>query len=183
MSKPKFLLHACCANCAVYPLLLLSKVYEVSMYYYNPNIYPEIEYRKRLKFIKKISLIYKIPLITGKYEIKEWLVLTEPFINEPEGGKRCTECFKIRLSETASKAKKLKFDLFGTTLTISPHKNQEVINNIGQDIAKRLNIDFYKADFKKNDGFKNTMMMSHKLDIYRQNYCGCIYSIKKDKYL
>jgi epoxyqueuosine reductase len=179
MTKQKMLLHVCCANCSIYPLQTLEKDFDVFMYYYNPNIQPEDEYIKRLEYIKKISRIYNVPLITGEYELKKWLESTETLKAEPEGGKRCGVCFEIRLAETAKKAIEMRFDIFGTTLTISPHKNQEVINKIGQDLALKFELNFYRADFKKNDGFKNTMEMSRKLDIYRQNYCGCIYSIGK----
>jgi epoxyqueuosine reductase len=179
MTKQKMLLHVCCANCSIYPLQTLEKDFDVFMYYYNPNIQPEDEYIKRLEYIKKISGIYNVPLITGEYELKKWLESTETLKAEPEGGKRCRACFEIKLVETAKKAIEMKFDIFGTTLTISPHKNQEVINKIGQDLASKFELDFYSTYFKKNDGFKNTMAMSNKLDIYRQNYCGCIYSFRK----
>ncbi|MCL4377856.1 MAG: epoxyqueuosine reductase QueH [Actinobacteria bacterium] len=179
MKKQKMLLHVCCANCSIYPLQILGKDFDVFMYYYNPNIQPEDEYMKRLEYVKKISEIYNVPLITGEYEVKKWLESTETLKSEPEGGKRCQVCFEIRLAETAKKASEMKFDIFGTTLTISPHKNQEVINKIGKDLASKIELNFYRADFKKNDGFKNTMAMSKKLDIYRQNYCGCIYSFRK----
>jgi len=176
-AKPKFLLHVCCANCLLYPAAALSKDFQVYFYFYNPNIHPAHEYIKRLKYVKLVSGIYKTPLIAGRYEKKMWLDRTGTLKSEPEGGLRCELCFKIRLEKTAKAAKKLGFDLFGTTLTISPHKNQAVINNLGMAISKEENIEFYVADFKKKDGFKKTMQLSTEHKIYRQSYCGCVYSM------
>ena len=177
-SKPLFLLHVCCGTCSLYPYFLLKKDFSITFFYYNPNIYPEEEYLKRLDDVRTISKIYSIPLIIGRYEVKEWLNLTSDFKNEPEGGKRCDICFNMRLEKTATIAKKRGFDIFGTALTISPHKNQKIINSLGAKIAASRKIDFYQADFKKKDGFKKTMELSKKLNLYRQDYCGCIYSIR-----
>jgi epoxyqueuosine reductase len=149
------------------------------LYFYNPNIHPDSEYIKRLKYVKLVSETYNAPLIVGRYEKKMWIERTMTLNSEPEGGSRCELCFKIRLEKTAETAKKLGFDLFGTTLTISPHKNQTVINYTGTAISKKENIEFYVADFKKKDGFKKTMQLSHEHKIYRQSYCGCIYSLPK----
>lgn len=177
-SKPKILLHACCGTCAIYPYFLLEKDFNVTLFYYNPNLYPGEEYIKRLEDIKTISKRYDIPLITGKYENKKWLSLTAGFEDDPEGGRRCTLCFEMRLYETARTAKKLGFDFFGTTLTISPHKNHETINSIGIRLASAEGINFYESNLKKMNGFKKTMDLSKELNLYRQNYCGCIYSMK-----
>ena len=180
-AKPRFLLHVCCANCLLYPAAALSKDFQVYFYFYNPNIHPESEYIKRLKYVKLVSGIYGVPLIVGRYEKKMWLDRTGTLKSEPEGGLRCELCFKIRLKKTAKAAKKLGFDLFGTTLTISPHKNQAVINSIGMAISKEENIEFYVADFKKKNGFKKTMQLSTEHKIYRQSYCGCVYSMINSK--
>jgi predicted adenine nucleotide alpha hydrolase (AANH) superfamily ATPase len=177
-SKPKILLHACCGTCALYPYFLLEKDFDVTLFYYNPNLYPEKEYIKRLEGIKTISKRYNVPLIIGKYENKKWLSLTADFKDDPEGGRRCTLCFDMRLDKTARTAKKLGFDFFGTTLTISPHKNHEIINSIGMRLASAEGINFYESNLKKMNGFKKTMELSKELDLYRQNYCGCIYSMK-----
>jgi predicted adenine nucleotide alpha hydrolase (AANH) superfamily ATPase len=177
-SKPKILLHACCGTCALYPYFLLEKDFDVTLFYYNPNLYPEKEYIRRLEGIRTISKIYNIPLITDKYENKEWFSLTADFKDEPEGGRRCTLCFDMRLDKTARTGKELGFDFFGTTLTISPHKNHEIINSIGKRLASALGINFYESNLKKMNGFKKTMELSKELDLYRQNYCGCIYSMK-----
>ncbi|MCL5072141.1 MAG: epoxyqueuosine reductase QueH [Actinobacteria bacterium] len=176
-AKPKFLLHVCCANCLLYPFTALSKDFQVYFYFYNPNIHPASEYIKRLKYVKLVSETYKAPLIADRYEKKMWLDRTRTLKSEPEGGLRCEMCFKIRLEKTAKTAKKLGFDLFGTTLTISPHKNQVTINSAGMNISKAENIVFYIADFKKKDGFKKTMQLSKEHKIYRQSYCGCLYSM------
>jgi predicted adenine nucleotide alpha hydrolase (AANH) superfamily ATPase len=177
--KPGFLLHACCATCALHPYFLLSENFAVTLFFYNPNIHPEHEYKRRLKDVKIISKIYKIPLIIERYEVKKWFKLTKNLEKEPEGGKRCDVCFKMRLEKTATAAKKLNIGLFGTTLTISPHKNHIAINSIGKTIADSQNLIFYESNFKKKDGFKKTVRLSKSLSLYQQNYCGCIYSLQK----
>ena len=179
--KPRILLHVCCGTCALYPYFLLKQNFDVTFFYYNPNIHPRKEYIKRLEIIKVISKKYSIPLVIGKYEVKKWFRLTADLKNEPEGGIRCAQCFDMRLDSTADMAKKLGFDLFCTTLTISPHKNYRIINSIGMELASVKGIGFYKADLKKKDGFKKTMELSKKLNLYRQNYCGCVYSKKAFK--
>jgi len=181
-AKPRFLLHVCCANCLLYPFTALSKDFHVYFYFYNPNIHPKSEYIKRLKYVKLVSETYNAPLIVDKYEKKKWFNIAGTLKSEPEGGLRCELCFRIRLEKTAKTAKKLGFDLFGTTLTISPHKNQTIINNTGVTISKEKNIEFYIADFKKKDGFKKTMQLSSEYKIYRQSYCGCIYSMSDSRY-
>ena len=177
-SKPRVLLHVCCGTCALYPYFKLKKDFDITFFYYNPNIYPKKEYTRRLNDIKMISKKNSIPLSVGKYEIKKWLNLTKDLIDEPEGGRRCDLCFRIRLNKTAETAKKMGFDLFGTSLTISPHKNHNTINSIGSELADSWGIDFYQSNFKKKDGFKKTMKLSKKIKLYRQDYCGCIYSMK-----
>ncbi|HJX01949.1 MAG TPA: epoxyqueuosine reductase QueH [Candidatus Humimicrobiaceae bacterium] len=177
-SKPKILLHACCGTCALYPYFLLEKDFNVTLFYYNPNLYPGKEYIKRLEGLKTISKKYDISLITGKYENKKWLSLTADFKDDPEGGRRCALCFEMRLDETAHTAKKLGFDFFGTTLTISPHKNHETINSIGMRLASAEGVNFYESNLKKMNGFKKTMELSKELNLYRQDYCSCVYSMK-----
>jgi len=175
-SKPGILLHVCCGSCSLHPYFFLKKIFDVTFFFYNPNIHPRKEYLKRLEGASAVSGKYSVPLIIGEYEIKEWMKLTRHLKNEPEGGKRCELCFKMRLVKTADMTKKLGLDFFGTTLTVSPHKNQEVINSIGEEIAFSRKIKFLRADFKKKDGFKKTTELSKKMNLYRQNYCGCIYS-------
>lgn len=173
----KILLHVCCATCALYPYFLLTNYgLAVTFYFYNPNIHPKSEYGKRLKDVIAISKKYGIPLIVDRYEIKKWFRLTESLKEEPEGGKRCLACYQTRLEKTAEIAKKLNFDLFGTTLTISPYKDHTVINTIGKELEKKKNVAYYQSNFKKKNGFKETTKLSKSLGIYRQHYCGCIYS-------
>ena len=175
-SKPKILMHACCATCGLDPFFQLREKLDITFFYYNPNIYPEDEYGKRLKDLKNICSKLSIPIAVGSYEQKKWLGLTRSHKQEPEGGSRCRLCFRMRLEKCAETAKKGGFELFGTTLTISPHKDQRLINSIGLSIAKQKKISFFTADLKKNNGFKRTMRLSKSFDLYRQNYCGCIYS-------
>ncbi len=178
MKEHNLLLHVCCATCSLHPYFLLRKEYSIKFYFYNPNIHPEKEYIKRLEGVKFVAEKYKIPLIIGKYQEDKWFDLTKSLKDEPEGGKRCNICFKMRLEETSKMAKKENFKFFTTTLSVSPHKNANIINKIGKSIAAKNNLNFYEANFKKKDGFKKTIQKSKELNLYRQNYCGCIYSIR-----
>lgn len=177
--KQKLLLHTCCGGCAAYVIKILRKNFKVYLYYYNPNIYPKSEYDRRLKDIKKISRKYFIKLFIGTYNHSRWKKLIKGHENDHEGGKRCKICYRLRLEETAKFAKKNNFHIFGTTLTISPHKESEVINTMGEEIAQSHNLVFLENDFKDNGGFKKSVELSKKLKLYRQDYCGCEYSIKK----
>lgn len=175
----KILLHTCCATCACYPYFFLSENYDVTLFYYNPNIYPENEYQKRLSDIKRFSENSGINLIIGGYNNKSWENYVTGLEDEPEGGRRCEKCFRFRLQETAYEAKSNDFDYFATTMSISPHKNFELINTIGMSLEKSYGVSYFESNFKKKDGFKKTMEISRKSDFYRQNYCGCKYSIRK----
>ena len=177
MESEKLLLHVCCANCATIPIELLQNQFKIKLLWYNPNIYPKKEYKKRLKQVKKLKKIYKLSLIKAPYNSKDWFNLTKGLEKEPEQGKRCDLCFQMRLQKTAEIGYKKGFDYFATTLTIGPQKKAEKINQIGEDLAKKYNIKFYSADFKKKDGFKKSLDLSKKYNFYRQNYCGCVYSI------
>ena len=179
-SKPGMLLHSCCATCAAYPASLLKDSFDVSLFYYNPNIFPEEEYYKRLADIKILAGNTGITLIIGEYDKGGWNKATKHLAGEPEGGRRCTLCFSFRLKKTAETAKEKGFDIFGTTLSISPHKDSEVITRTGDFLAARIGIDFYRTDLKKKDGFKKTMDLSRKYSFYRQSYCGCKYSIRSN---
>ena len=176
--KPKILLHVCCGTCALYPYFLLKQTFDVTFLYYNPNIHPKEEYIRRLRGVKIVSKKYSIPLEVGEYEVKKWFRLAGDLKDEPEGGRRCSLCFRMRLDRTADMAKKQGFDLFGTTLTISPHKDHKIINSLGLKLASAKGINFYQANLKKKDGFKKTIQLSKELNLYRQNYCGCVYSKK-----
>ncbi|MHB1348128.1 MAG: epoxyqueuosine reductase QueH [Candidatus Humimicrobiaceae bacterium] len=174
----KLLLHTCCAICAAYPYSYLSEEYEVSLFYYNPNIYPETEYRRRLRELKKFSESSGAHLIISKYNSKCWNNYVIGLENEEEGGKRCEKCFKFRLQKTAFEAKLLNFDYFASTMSVSPHKNYEVINAIGKNLEQTFGVFYLQSNFKIKDGFKKTNEISRKFDFYRQNYCGCRYSMK-----
>ena len=175
--KPKILMHVCCATCGLDPYFQLSEELDITFFYYNPNIHPGEEYMRRLQELKTVSNKFSIPFAVGSYEQKEWLELTRNHKHEPEGGKRCHLCFRMRLEKCAETARIKGFELFGTTLTISPHKDHKLINSIGLSIAKQKKINFLTANLKKNDGYKRTTQLSRSLDLYRQNHCGCFYSI------
>jgi epoxyqueuosine reductase len=147
------------------------------LFYYNPNIYPESEYIKRLKDVKYFSESSGAELIPGDYNNECWDNYVSGLEEEPEGGKRCEKCFMFRLQKTAYEAKLRNFDYFASTMSISPHKNFKLINNIGKNLEKSYGILYLESDFKKKDGFKKTNEISKKLNFYRQNYCGCRYSL------
>lgn len=175
----RIMLHTCCAPCSTYVVELLRKKYEIVAYFYNPNIHPKLEYELRLKNMIRLAEIYDIQLIVGEYDVKSWFEAIRGFEGEKEGGRRCRKCFELRLKETANLAKDLGIGIFATTLTVSPHKNAQTINLVGREISDRYDIEFLEADFKKRDGFKKSVELSRKLGLYRQDYCGCIYSIRE----
>lgn len=174
----KLLLHTCCAPCITVPIERLKSDFEITGFFYNPNIHPKKEYTKRLDEITKWTQQIGIPLIVSKYESGRWLDLVKGLEDEPEGGKRCEVCFRTRLEQTAEYAQKKGFDYFTTTLSISPHKNATMINLIGKEIGEKFGVQFFKANFKKKDGFKQSIDLSKKYEFYRQHYCGCIYSLR-----
>ena len=171
------LLHICCAPDATYPLYYLrGRHYRVTGFFYNPNIHPSTEYEKRLEEIERFANIVKMPLIRGEYDIREWFSYIKGFEKEPEGGKRCYLCYKFRLERTAKLASELHFDYFTTTLSISPHKNSKWIFEIGEEMESKYDVKFLRADFKKRNGFKSSVILSKYFNMYRQNYCGCVFS-------
>jgi predicted adenine nucleotide alpha hydrolase (AANH) superfamily ATPase len=155
----------------------LSEEYEVTLFFYNPNIYPESEYDTRLGDIKKFSDYSGVVLITGEYNHECWDNYIQGMEDEKEGGRRCEKCFMFRLQKTAYVAKLKNFDYFASSMSISPHKNFKLINDIGKKLEKSYGISYLESNFKKKDGFKITNEISKKFDFYRQNYCGCKYSI------
>lgn len=179
MKKKKLLLHVCCAPCSPYVVDLLSQDYEVTLFFYNPNIQPEPEYNIRLKEIKRFAEENNFKLITGDYEIDKWTDYIKGLEHEPEKGKRCEQCFKLRLETSLKKAEEKSIPYLTTTLTVSPHKDANNINRIAQELAENYKVNFLNENFKKNDGFKKTNLMGKKYNFYRQNYCGCVYSRKK----
>jgi predicted adenine nucleotide alpha hydrolase (AANH) superfamily ATPase len=179
--KPGFLLHICCAPCSPHPIRELKKDYDITLYFYNPNIHPESEYRLRLAESVKLAEIENIPLIVGDYRPEKWVMDTLKFKNEPEGGKRCEICIGDRLEEAAKKAAALGKQIFGTVLTVSPHKDAVMINRLGNAAADTLSPDsievrHFEANFKKKEGFKISSRISKELGFVRQSYCGCLYS-------
>lgn len=173
----KVLLHICCGVCAFSCIEKLRKEeFCLEGFFFNPNIYPYQEYRKRREALKAAEEILSIRVSEGRYENSAWISYCKLYSAEPEGGKRCEKCFEIRLQETFRLMQKKNFDYFTTTLTISPHKNSFLINKIGERIGGER---FLQRDFKKKDGFKQTQELSKRYGLYRQNYCGCVYSMEK----
>lgn len=178
--RKKLLLHSCCAPCSSYCLEYLSKYFDITIYYYNPNITEEKEFKKRLneqiRFINEFKTDNKINIIEGKYEKEKFDQIVLGLENEIEGGPRCFKCYRLRLEETAKLAQKLNFDYFGTTLSISPYKNSVKLNEIGDELSKIYGINYLYSDFKKKNGYKRSIELSKEYKLYRQNFCGCIYS-------
>lgn len=179
-SNKKILLHACCGICSGYPISLLKDMgYSVIVYFYNPNIYPQEEYQKRLTAEKKLCSHYGTELIEGNYEPDKYYEFIKGLENEPEKGLRCDKCFELRFTESAIKAKELGIEEFTTSMVISPHKNYEKLTAIGEKIAKEYGLKYLPINFRKNDGFFKTNQISKELGLYRQNYCGCKFAKKE----
>ena len=176
------LLHACCAPCSSAVLERLGNFFKISILYYNPNITEKREYDKRLdeikKFVSEFKTRYTIEVIPGRYDPKEFFDIARGLEDEPERGKRCYKCYELRLEETAKIAKDLGFDYFTTTLSLSPYKDANWINEIGEDLEKTLDVKFLYSDFKKKNGYKRSIELSKEFDLYRQDYCGCVYSLR-----
>lgn len=178
-NREKILLHACCAICSSYPVSYLKDAgYEVIVYFYNPNIYPDSEYQKRLEAQRTLCKHFDVELIEEEYNQDEFFEYVKGFENEPEKGLRCDKCFALRLHKTAEKAKELGIENFTTSIVISPHKNFQKLSSIGQEIANKENLNFLAIDFKKKDGFLKTNKIANSLSLYRQNYCGCKFSLR-----
>lgn len=178
--KPKLLLHSCCGPCSTACIERLKDYVDITILYYNPNIEPKEEYEHRkseqLRYLQKLNIKY----LDCDYDNEEFRRITKSLSSEPEGGKRCRVCFGIRLKYTAKKALENHFDMFTTTLTVSPHKDSQVINRIGERIGESMGIKYLYADFKKNDGYKKSIELAKKYELYRQDYCGCLYSRRKN---
>ncbi len=173
------LLHACCGICSAYPVSFLKDAgYNVIVYFYNPNIFPDTEYQKRLEAEKTLCSHFGVDLIEEEYNQEEFFDYVKGFENEPEKGLRCDRCFELRLSKTAEKAKELGIKNFTTTIVISPHKNFQKLSAIGEEIAAKTGLTFLSIDFKKKDGFLKTNKIANSLSLYRQNYCGCKFSLR-----
>ncbi|MBQ8132016.1 MAG: epoxyqueuosine reductase QueH [Bacilli bacterium] len=179
----KLLLHACCAPCTSGCLEHIADHFQIDIFFYNPNITEEKEYEKRLnelkRFIPEFKTKYPIQVIDGEYDAKKFFEISKGLENEPERGKRCYKCYELRIEETARMAEKLGYRYFTTTLSLSPHKNVEWVNEIGERFGQNYDTNFLYCDFKKREGYKRSIELSKIYNLYRQDYCGCIYSKKE----
>lgn len=194
---PTLLLHSCCAPCSSYVLEYLRKYFRITVFYFNPNITEDAEYRKRVAEQKRLITAYNeevtysvnadcrketqegghlIEVIEGDYEPARFFEMAKGLEDCPEGGERCFACYKLRLEETAKRAQAGRYDYFTTTLSISPLKNAAKLNEIGETLAREYGAAWLPSDFKKKDGYKRSIELSKEYDLYRQNYCGCVYS-------
>ena len=180
---PKLLLHSCCAPCSSYVLEYLSNYFSITVFYYNPNIYPDEEYEKRVReqqeFIRKLPAKHPISFCEGAFDKERFYEVTKGLEQEPEGGIRCEVCFRLRLEESALLAKEMGMDYFTTTLSISPMKNARILNQIGLEMGEKHGVEYLFSDFKKKNGFKRSVELSEEYDMYRQDYCGCVYSYQE----
>ena len=174
------LLHSCCAPCSSYVLKYLSEYFHITLLYFNPNIFPKEEYDKRvaeqIRLIQELPVKHPIEFIGGRYEPQGFFDAVKGLENEPEGGERCMVCYEMRLREAAVYAAQGGFDYFTTTLSISPLKNAQKINEIGEKLGREYNVKHLPSDFKKKEGYKQSVELSAQYDLYRQNFCGCVYS-------
>ena len=180
---PKLLIHSCCAPCSSSVLELLSEYFDITVLYYNPNIYPPEEFKIRtieqIRFAKEMNFKNPVKVVTCDYDSKKFYDAVKGLEDEPEGGARCTECFRLRLRETARYASENGFDMFTTTLSVSPLKNSQLLNELGGEIAKEYGLEYFYSDFKKKNGYKRSCELSAQYGLYRQDYCGCVFSKKE----
>ncbi len=179
-NRPKLLLHACCGPCSSYVLEYLAKYFDITIYYYNPNIDTVNEFKKRIaelnRLITEMPLANPVKVIEGKYNNEDFEKIVVGYENDDEGGPRCFKCYRMRLTETVKEAKKNNYDYFCTTLSISPYKNADKLNEIGLELANEYDIKYLVSDFKKKNGYKRSIELSSIYNLYRQDYCGCKYS-------
>lgn len=177
---PTLLLHSCCAPCSSYVLEYLSKYFKITIFYYNPNIYPDEEYSRRVieqqDLIKVMKTTNSIKFIEGNYDTKEFYSIAKGLEDEKEGGERCFKCYELRLREAVKVAKVGGYEYFTTTLSISPHKNANKLNEIGGNLGTKYGVKYLYSDFKKKNGYKRSIELSDEHNLYRQDYCGCIFS-------
>lgn len=181
---PTLLLHSCCAPCSSYVLEYLSKYFCITIVYYNPNISPYDEYKKRLeeqiRLINEMKVEHQISFLECSYDNEIYEDIVKGLEEEPERGNRCLKCYRLRLEYTAKLAKEKNFNYFGTTLSVSPYKSSSVLNEIGESLASEYGIPYLYSDFKKKEGYKRSIELSKIYNLYRQDYCGCKYSKRKD---
>ena len=180
---PRLLLHSCCAPCSSYVLEYLSQYFSITVFYYNPNIYPPEEYGKRVeeqqRFIRELLVKHRVSFLEGPYEQERFYEMAKGLELAPEGGERCFKCYRLRLEEAAEMAKAGGFDYFTTTLSISPLKNAEKLNEIGGYLGEAYGVPYLFSDFKKKNGYKRSTELSKEYGLYRQDYCGCVYSMRE----
>jgi len=189
LGRPSLLLHSCCGPCSTSVIERLAPDYDITVFFYNPNITDEEEYERRKaaqkSFIRQYNedpdIPYKVDFKEGAHDSRNFFEACRGMENEPEGGRRCEVCFRLRLEKTAETANLMNFDTFGTTLTVSPHKNYELISRLGRQLAARYRVSFLDEDFKKKAGFQRSIELSKKYGLYRQNYCGCDFSKYEDR--
>ncbi len=180
--RPRLLLHSCCAPCSSYVLEYLSRFFEITVYYYNPNIYPPEEFYKRSAEQARFTdefLNGTVPVVREAYDDKAFYSAVSGLEKEKEGGERCQACFALRLEKTAKYAKEHGFTYFTTTLSISPHKNAALLNTIGGEVAEKYGVSYLFSDFKKKNGYLRSCTLSKEYGIYRQDYCGCVFSMRE----
>lgn len=180
---PRLLLHSCCAPCSSYVLEYLSRYFYITVLYYNPNIFPPSEYALRVReqesLISRMDFVYSVAFLEGSYRPKTFYEAVKGLEGEPEGGKRCEKCYELRLLEAAKEAKAGDYDYFTTTLTISPLKSADKLNAIGRRLGTEYGVAYLPSDFKKRDGYKRSTQLSKEYGLYRQDYCGCVYSVRE----
>ena len=180
---PTLLLHSCCAPCSSSVLEYLSPHFDITLFYFNPNITPEEEYRKRVaelhRLVSEVRYPNPVSIVEGRYDSGEFFDIARGLENLPEGGQRCAKCYRLRLEETAKVAAAGGFEYFTTTLSVSPYKNAQKLNAIGTELAGQYGVKYLLSDFKKKDGYRRSIELSAKYGLYRQNYCGCIYSAQQ----
>ena len=182
---PRLFLHSCCAPCSSYVLEYLSEHFAITVFYFNPNIAPEEEYRKRVeeqkRLIEQLPAVYPIQFLEGRYEPEEFYSRVRGLEKEPEGGARCRVCFELRLEEAARLAAEGGYDYYTTTLSISPLKNAQVLADVAIKMGEKWGVAWLTSDFKKKEGYKRSIQLSSEYDLYRQNYCGCVFSRQKEE--
>ena len=179
---PTLLIHSCCAPCSSYVLEYLSRYFRITVLYYNPNIYPESEYTKRIieqQLIKDMRFQYPVSFLAGKYDKEKFYEMAKGMEHLKEGGARCMKCYELRLEEAAQQAAEGRFDYFTTTLSISPLKNSQKLNEIGVRVGKKYGVEYLVSDFKKRNGYKRSVELSEEYGLYRQDYCGCEFSMRE----
>ncbi len=176
--RPKLLLHACCAPCSSYVLEYLTQYFDITVFFYNPNISPEAEYRHRVEEIQRLirEMCPSVKFIEGRYEPQHFYEMAKGLEQEPERGVRCHKCYRLRLSESAAAAREGGFDYFTTTLSISPQKDSAVLNRIGAEVSDSTGVPYLFSDFKKRGGYQRSIELSARFSLYRQNFCGCVFS-------